>query len=231
MAIPGLSVNGGELSPEGDLRRGAEEASHKILPTRTRNGQKRKCLARLVILVKISNYSSINLDVYGSTSMIGRYCGGYEDLSSHAVRLLSVQSRGNPGQLSLTVDLLIRDADYIYLSLSNEYQGTSRPTHYHVLYDENNFSADNLQMFTNKLCYTYLSLSPAGSPSIYNDLFHLFSFLFSLSLDLSCLLHFVIWFISLSLPPLSLFCLYLAFLPPACSLTCLSSLFLHPQDL
>jgi len=33
-------------------------------------------------------------------------------------------------------------------------QGTSRPAHYHVLYDENHFSADALQMLTNNLCYT-----------------------------------------------------------------------------
>lgn len=35
-------------------------------------------------------------------------------------------------------------------------QGTSRPTHYHVLFDENNFPADALQILTNNLCYTYL---------------------------------------------------------------------------
>ncbi|MCO5593189.1 hypothetical protein L7F22_047196 [Adiantum nelumboides] len=34
-------------------------------------------------------------------------------------------------------------------------QGTSRPAHYHVLWDENNFSADGLQSLTNNLCYTY----------------------------------------------------------------------------
>ncbi|KAI5055294.1 hypothetical protein GOP47_0030439 [Adiantum capillus-veneris] len=34
-------------------------------------------------------------------------------------------------------------------------QGTSRPAHYHVLWDENNFSADGLQLLTNNLCYTY----------------------------------------------------------------------------
>ncbi|CAK7332085.1 unnamed protein product [Dovyalis caffra] len=33
--------------------------------------------------------------------------------------------------------------------------GTSRPTHYHVLFDENNFTADGLQTLTNNLCYTY----------------------------------------------------------------------------
>ncbi|KAL4195795.1 hypothetical protein AMTRI_Chr04g242840 [Amborella trichopoda] len=34
-------------------------------------------------------------------------------------------------------------------------QGTSRPAHYHVLFDENNFTADGLQSLTNNLCYTY----------------------------------------------------------------------------
>nr|GEX54155.1 protein argonaute 5 [Tanacetum cinerariifolium] len=33
--------------------------------------------------------------------------------------------------------------------------GKSRLTHYHVLYDENKFTADRLQMLTNSLCYTY----------------------------------------------------------------------------
>lgn len=36
-------------------------------------------------------------------------------------------------------------------------QGTSRPAHYHVLWDENKFSADGLQSLTNNLCYTYAS--------------------------------------------------------------------------
>eukprot|EP00899_Mesostigma_viride_P022769 jgi/Mesvir1/3677/Mv14966-RA.1 len=34
-------------------------------------------------------------------------------------------------------------------------QGTSKPTHYYVLWDENNFSADEIQKLTNDLCYTY----------------------------------------------------------------------------
>ncbi|KAM1398477.1 hypothetical protein ACFX2I_015928 [Malus domestica] len=33
--------------------------------------------------------------------------------------------------------------------------GTSRPAHYHVLWDENKFTADELQSLTNNLCYTY----------------------------------------------------------------------------
>lgn len=35
-------------------------------------------------------------------------------------------------------------------------QGTSRPAHYHVLWDENNFTADGMQSLTNNLCYTYV---------------------------------------------------------------------------
>ncbi|GAB2285479.1 argonaute 5 [Dionaea muscipula] len=42
-----------------------------------------------------------------------------------------------------------------YLCSHAGIQGTSRPTHYHVLYDENNFSADVLQLLTYSLCFTY----------------------------------------------------------------------------
>uniref|UniRef100_A0A6N2KG31 Piwi domain-containing protein n=1 Tax=Salix viminalis TaxID=40686 RepID=A0A6N2KG31_SALVM len=42
-----------------------------------------------------------------------------------------------------------------YLNSHAGIQGTSRPTHYHVLFDENNFTADGLQTLTNNLCYTY----------------------------------------------------------------------------
>jgi eukaryotic translation initiation factor 2C len=34
-------------------------------------------------------------------------------------------------------------------------QGTSRPTHYHVVHDEHSFSADDLQMLSYQLCYTF----------------------------------------------------------------------------
>ncbi|KAF8039529.1 hypothetical protein BT93_B1907 [Corymbia citriodora subsp. variegata] len=42
-----------------------------------------------------------------------------------------------------------------YLNSHAGIQGTSKPSHYHVLLDENNFSADALQTLTNNLCYTY----------------------------------------------------------------------------
>ncbi|KAJ1397794.1 Ribonuclease H-like superfamily [Sesbania bispinosa] len=47
-----------------------------------------------------------------------------------------------------------REFDF-YLNSHAGIQGTSRPTHYHVLYDENKFTADELQILTNNLCYTY----------------------------------------------------------------------------
>lgn len=34
------------------------------------------------------------------------------------------------------------------------WQGTSRPTHYHVVHDENGFDSNSLQMFTYHLSYT-----------------------------------------------------------------------------
>ena len=36
------------------------------------------------------------------------------------------------------------------------WQGTSRPTHYHVLHDEIGFTADELQEFVHSLSYVYV---------------------------------------------------------------------------
>ncbi|KAL5677344.1 hypothetical protein ACJX0J_013475, partial [Zea mays] len=55
-----------------------------------------------------------------------------------------------------------REFDF-YLCSHAGIQGTSRPIHYHVLYDENCFSADGLQILTNSLCYTYARCTRAVS--------------------------------------------------------------------
>src|SRR6185312_13638739 len=42
-----------------------------------------------------------------------------------------------------------------FLQSHSSLQGTSRPTHYHVLLDENHIAADELQDFTYKLCFNF----------------------------------------------------------------------------
>lgn len=56
-----------------------------------------------------------------------------------------------------------------YLCSHAGIQGTSRPAHYHVLWDENNFTADGLQSLTNNLCYTYARCTRSVSvvPPVY----------------------------------------------------------------
>jgi len=43
-----------------------------------------------------------------------------------------------------------------YLCSHAGIQGTSRPSHYHVLWDDNHFNSDDLQMLTYQLCHTYV---------------------------------------------------------------------------
>ncbi|XP_028395375.1 protein argonaute-2-like [Dendronephthya gigantea] len=43
-----------------------------------------------------------------------------------------------------------------YLCSHAGIQGTSKPAHYHVLYDDSNFKSDDLQILTNQLCHTYV---------------------------------------------------------------------------
>ncbi|XP_060847719.1 protein argonaute-2-like [Rhopalosiphum padi] len=42
-------------------------------------------------------------------------------------------------------------------------QGTSRPSHYHVLWDDNNFESDELQILTYQLCHTYVKCTRSVS--------------------------------------------------------------------
>ncbi|CAO3703942.1 unnamed protein product [Rhizopus stolonifer] len=56
-----------------------------------------------------------------------------------------------------------------YLQSHAGLQGTSRPTHYHVLHDENRFTPDALQELTYRMCYIYGRATRAVSlvPAVY----------------------------------------------------------------
>ncbi|KAB2625479.1 protein argonaute 10 [Pyrus ussuriensis x Pyrus communis] len=68
----------------------------------------------------------------------------------------SIDKSGNilPGTVVDTKICHPTEHDF-YLCSHAGIQGTSRPAHYHVLWDENNFTADGIQSLTNNLCYTY----------------------------------------------------------------------------
>lgn len=46
--------------------------------------------------------------------------------------------------------------NFTVLNIKNIFQGTSRPSHYHVLWDDNHFESDELQCLTYQLCHTYV---------------------------------------------------------------------------
>ena len=60
-----------------------------------------------------------------------------------------------------------------YLCSHSGLQGTSRPTHYHVLHDENKLTPDVMQELTYRLCYSYARCTRSVSvvpPAYYADL-------------------------------------------------------------
>ncbi|OVA12232.1 Argonaute/Dicer protein [Macleaya cordata] len=60
-----------------------------------------------------------------------------------------------PGTVVDSVITHPREFDF-YLCSHWGMKGTSRPTHYHVLWDENQFSSDELQKLVHNLCYTFV---------------------------------------------------------------------------
>ncbi|KAF7632951.1 hypothetical protein Mgra_00007654 [Meloidogyne graminicola] len=81
----------------------------------------------------------------------------------HHTRLFAVEKKDQCGKAfnippGTTVDVGIThptEFDF-YLCSHAGIQGTSRPSHYHVLWDDNNLSADDLQQLTYQLCHTYV---------------------------------------------------------------------------
>ncbi|XP_012942742.1 protein argonaute-1 [Aplysia californica] len=81
----------------------------------------------------------------------------------HHTRLFCADRRDHTGRsgnipAGTTVDQGIThptEFDF-YLCSHAGIQGTSRPSHYHVLWDDNRFNADELQILTYQLCHTYV---------------------------------------------------------------------------
>lgn len=81
----------------------------------------------------------------------------------HHTRLFAVEKKDQVGKANnippgTTVDVGIThptEFDF-YLCSHAGIQGTSRPSHYHVLWDDNNMTADELQQLTYQLCHTYV---------------------------------------------------------------------------
>ncbi|CDS41461.1 eukaryotic translation initiation factor 2c [Echinococcus multilocularis] len=65
-----------------------------------------------------------------------------------------------------------REFDF-YLCSHEGIQGTSKPAHYHVLYDDNDWQSDDLQQFTYYLCHAYMRCCRSVSypaPTYYSHL-------------------------------------------------------------
>lgn len=73
-----------------------------------------------------------------------------------------------PGTVVDTVITHPREFDF-YLCSHWGAKGTSRPTHYHVLWDESQFTSDELQKLVYNLCYTYVRCTKPVSlvPPVY----------------------------------------------------------------
>ncbi|CAI5479135.1 unnamed protein product [Closterium sp. Yama58-4] len=77
-----------------------------------------------------------------------------------------------PGTVVDSVICHPREFDF-FLNSHASIQGTSRPTHYRVLWDENSFTADSMQALCYSLCYTYARCTRSVSlvpPAYYADL-------------------------------------------------------------
>ncbi|KAJ8426313.1 hypothetical protein Cgig2_007836 [Carnegiea gigantea] len=91
--------------------------------------------------------------LFRETDAIRKACASLEEGYMPPITFVVVQKRNHTRLFPVDTNLVDTSGNVLPGSLLS--QGTSRPTHYHVLYDENNFTADLLQLLTNSLCYTY----------------------------------------------------------------------------
>ncbi|XP_078481805.1 protein argonaute-2 isoform X1 [Ciona intestinalis] len=76
------------------------------------------------------------------------FCRNHEDRSG--------KSGNIPAGTTVDIGICHPTEFDFYLCSHAGIQGTSRPSHYHVLWDDNNFMADELQVLTYQLCHTYV---------------------------------------------------------------------------
>ncbi|KAL7060378.1 hypothetical protein AAHC03_09355 [Spirometra sp. Aus1] len=93
----------------------------------------------------------------------------------HHVRFQPLDPRMRNVEPGTVVDQQVthpREFDF-YLCSQEGIQGTTKPAHYHVLYDDNNWSSDALQCFTYYLCHAYMRCCRSVSypaPTFYSHL-------------------------------------------------------------
>nr|AAW25407.1 SJCHGC02502 protein [Schistosoma japonicum] len=83
----------------------------------------------------------------------------------HRIRFKPNDPRSRNVEPGTVVDTNIthpREFDF-YICSHEGIQGTSKPSHYHILYDDSNFSSDALQIFSYYLCYAYMRCSRSVS--------------------------------------------------------------------
>ncbi|PKY39143.1 Piwi-domain-containing protein [Rhizophagus irregularis] len=93
----------------------------------------------------------------------------------HHTRFFPINARdgdriGNCPSGTVVETTIVHPFEFDFYLLSHpSLQGTSRPTHYHVLLDENGFNADSLQTLTYNLCYVFARCTRAVSivPPVY----------------------------------------------------------------
>nr|CAD1821180.1 unnamed protein product [Ananas comosus var. bracteatus] len=92
--------------------------------------------------------------VFSELKAIKDACSSLHPDYNPLLTFIVVQKRHHTRYCGRFNDLPPTEFDF-YLCSHAGIKGTSRPAHYHVLWDENKFTADELQSLTNNLCYTY----------------------------------------------------------------------------
>ena len=77
------------------------------------------------------------------------------------------KSQNIPAGTVVDSNIVLRDRYDFYLNSAQGIQGTSRPTHYTLIHDENGLSADSLQMLTWQLCHGYARCTRSGLSKIF----------------------------------------------------------------